>query len=107
MRRYVANYTILADGEELINHIITVGDEGEFISVEAFDRELANTRYVPAVLCLARATDRRRVDEVFKSATSRKHFAELLCQDGMAVPQKGEKALVLCLDFRTKIINEI
>ena len=107
MKRYISNFTILPDGTELINHITTLGDDGKLMSILPFDRELGNTRYVPTVLCVARAADCAQVEKVFKEASSRERFAELLCQGGMVAPQEGEKTLVLCLDFRTKIINEI
>jgi len=107
MRRYISNYTILSDGEEVINHITTVDDEGKLISIMPFDRELGNTVYVPAPLCIATASDMQLVKEIFEGCKSRQLFKQRLATLKASRPKQGDKTVVLRLNFALNSINQI
>lgn len=98
MRRYISNYTILASGEERVNHITTLDDDGKLISIEPFDRELGNTLYVPIPLCVALAGSVEQIIEVFQRSASRRQFKQLLAATHLSWPQDGVMT-VLALDF--------
>ena len=95
----------MASGDEVINHITTINDDGKLRSIEPFDRELGNTVYVPIPLCIATTRCLKQVEEAFLAATSREHFKTLLSQANIVPPQAGNDAIVLSLNFNTKIIN--
>ncbi len=108
MRRYIANYTIISSrGVELINHIITVGDDGRLISIEAFDRELANTCYVPHPLCVASIKDVANVECVFFDSGSREQFRTRLAELNLSRVCHGTPVSVLRLDFAHNMITKI
>ncbi len=107
MRRYISNYTLLANGEEFINHITTVGDDGKLISILPFDRELGNTIYVPMPLCVAAKETLDHVNEVFLGATSREHFKAMLAQSRIKSPCTGDESMMLALDFNRKQLKQL
>ncbi|MBR5639308.1 MAG: hypothetical protein IKW83_06030 [Muribaculaceae bacterium] len=107
MKRYISNYTILGNGEEVINHITTVGDDGALISIEPFDRELGNTVYVPQPLCVAASGEIELVKKTFKECASRQQLKQRLAALNTSRPQQGNTVLVLRLDFAHNIINMI
>lgn len=107
MKRYISNYTILGNGEEVINHITSVGDDGKMISIQPFDRELGNTIYVPLPLCVASNGTLTLVKEAFLNATSRVHFKTLLTKTGLMRPNTGDDTTVLALDFNTKTLKQL
>ena len=107
MKRFISNYTILASGEELINHITTVGDDGTLISIHPFDREMANTCYVPAPLCVAAPDQKERIEEIFSTSPSREQFEQRLAELKELRPQFGDAAVVLRLDFAQNRITTI
>ena len=72
MKRFISNYTILTSGKEYINHITTITDDNKLLSIEPFDRELGNTRYVPTPLCVTTSDHYNKVKEnngVFEEIT--------------------------------------
>lgn len=107
MRRYISNYTILINGDEVINHITTVSDDGCLISILPFDRELGNTIYVPNPLCIASSDTLEQVKAAFLAATSREHFKTLLAESNIMCPKTGDKAMVLSLDFNIKAFKQL
>ncbi|MBR5118246.1 MAG: hypothetical protein IK100_06330 [Muribaculaceae bacterium] len=107
MKRYISNYTILGNGEEVINHITTVGDDGKLISILPFDRELGNTVYVPQPLCVATTSDLQLVEKTFHESASRQQLKQQLASLKTSRPQKGDSVLVLQLDFAHNLINPI
>lgn len=107
MKRYISNYTILASGDEVINHITTINDDGTLRSIAPFDRELGNTVYVPVPLCVATPQCLKRVEEAFLASISREHFKTLLSQAHITSAQTGDDAIVLSLNFNTKITNRL
>lgn len=104
MKRFISNYTILGNGEERINHITTLDDDGKLISVLPFDRELGNTIYVPIPLCVTATGTLRQVKKAFLAATSREHFKTLLSQTKIKCPPVGADTVVLSLNFNTKTL---
>lgn len=107
MKRYISNYTILNNGEQVINHITTVGDDGRFISVMPFDRELGNTVYVPQPLCVAIKSDIPLIEDTFHRCASRQQLTQQLQALKLSKPQQGDDVAVLRLDFAHNIINQI
>ena len=107
MKRYISNYTILGNGEEVINHITTVTDDGALISILPFDRELGNTVYVPQPLCVAASGEIELVKKAFKDCASRQQLKQQLAALKVLRPQQGDTVFVLRLDFANKIINLI
>ena len=107
MKRYISNYTILGNGEEFINHITTVSDDGALISIEPFDRELGNTIYVPAPLCVATTSQIELVRKAFEQCASRQQLKQRLAELKIAPPQQGDSIAVLRLDFAHNLINLI
>lgn len=107
MKRFISNYTIMSDGEEVINHITTVGDDGKLISINPFDRELGNTVYVPQPLCVAATCAIKQVEKAFLAATSRENFKSLLSQEKVMPPKTGNVAIVLSLNFNTKTLKQL
>ncbi|MBQ6649248.1 MAG: hypothetical protein IJM66_10425 [Muribaculaceae bacterium] len=99
MKRYISNYTILASGDEVVNHITTVGDDGTLISILPFDRELGNTVYVPQPLCVAATSDIHIIEKAFHESASRQQLKQRLKQLNLPQPQAGIPATVLRLDF--------
>lgn len=106
MKRYISNYTLLANGEEFINHITTVGDDGKLASILPFDRELGNTIYVPTPLCVAAKDALDQVNELFLDATSREHFKAMLAKNNINSPCTGDEVMVLALDFNRKLLKQ-
>ncbi|MBP5688899.1 MAG: hypothetical protein J6X22_09715 [Muribaculaceae bacterium] len=107
MKRFISNYTILGDGEELVNHITTVDDNGRLISVLPFDRELGNTVYVPQPLCVAANSELHLVEEAFAESASRKQLKQRLVKLKVSQPHAGTPVMVLRLDFAHNIINQL
>ena len=107
MKRYISNYTILGNGEEVINHITTVDNDGKLISILPFDRELGNTVYVPVPLCVTATSSLRKVEKAFLAATSREHFKTLLSEAKITSPEAGTNTSVLSLNFNTKILTKL
>ena len=107
MKRYISNYTILGNGEEVINHITTVGDDGKLISILPFDRELGNTVYVPQPICIADSSDLQLVENTFHECASRQQLKQHLAALETSRPQHGDTVTVLQLDFAHNIVNQI
>ena len=107
MKRYISNYTILGNGEEVINHITTVGDDGKLISILPFDRELGNTVYVPQPLCVAASGENELVKKTFKECASRQQLKQQLAELGTSRPKQGETVAVLQLNFAQNCVNQI
>ncbi|MBO4722166.1 MAG: hypothetical protein J5629_04450 [Muribaculaceae bacterium] len=107
MKRYISNYTILGNGEEIINHITTVGDDGKLISILPFDRELGNTVYVPQPLCIATNIDLQLIEKTFHECASRQQLKQQLATLKTSHPQHGDTVAVLQLDFAHNIVNQI
>ena len=107
MKRYISNYTILGSGDEVINHITTVDDEGRLLSIEPFDRELGNTVYVPQPLCVVATGDIHLVEQAFDESASRKQLKQHLAALKASHPHQGDAVAVLRLDFAHNIINQI
>ena len=105
MKRYISNYTILGNGDEVINHITTVGDDGQLISILPFDRELGNTVYVPEPLCVTASSEVERVAKAFEDSASRQQLMQLLAALNSPRAQKGETVAVLRLNFAHNIIS--
>lgn len=105
MKRYISNYTILGNGDEVINHITTVGDNGQLISILPFDRELGNTVYVPEPLCVTASSEVERVAKAFEDSASRQQLKQLLAALNSPRAQKGETVAVLRLNFAHNIIS--
>lgn len=116
MKRFIANYTILVSGQQLINHITTVASDGTLIAIAPFDHELASTIYVPQPLCVAPSSALKAVEAAFHKATSRLHFMQLLqathtpnppSRTTTAAPQPGDAVAVLRLDFARNILTQL
>lgn len=107
MKRFISNYTILGSGEERVNHITTVDDDGRLISILPFDRELGNTVYVPQPLCVVAACEAHRVEEAFGESASREQLKQLLVNLKVSQPQAGTPVMVLRLNFAHNIINQL
>lgn len=107
MKRFITNYTIFPNGEEVINHITTVNDDDTLRSIEPFDRELGNTIYVPQPLCIAAASDVTMVEHVFHESPSRDYFKKKLVEFDATKPQPGASVAVVRLDFAHNILNQL
>ena len=107
MKRYISNYTILGNGQEVINHITTVDDDGQLISIVPFDRELGNTVYVPQPLCVTASSELELVAKAFNDSASRQHLKQRLAALNTARAKKGETVAVLQLNFAHNIITQI
>jgi hypothetical protein len=107
MKRYISNYTILGNGYEVINHITTVGDDAQLISILPFDRELGNTIYVPKPLCVAATSDINVVEKVFHECASRQQLRQQLSKLEISRPQAGTPVTVLRLDFSTNTLKPL
>ena len=107
MKRYISNYTILADGNEVINHITSVDDNGRLISIQPFDRELGNTVYVPQPLCVASTAHIHLVEKAFKLCASRQQLKEQLAALNLTQPQQGDAVVVLRLDFAHNTLTQL
>lgn len=107
MKRYISNYTILGNGEEVINHITTVGDDGALVSIEPFDRELGNTVYVPQPLCVTAISEIEIVKKAFEECASRQQLKQRLAALKVSRPQQGEAVAVLQLNFAQNRVNQI
>lgn len=107
MKRYISNYTILGNGEEVINHITTVGDDGKLISILPFDRELGNTVYVPQPLCVVAASELQLIENTFHECASRQQLKQRLTALKISSPQQGEAVAVLQLNFAQNSVNQI
>ena len=78
MKRFISNYTILGNGNEVINHIVTTGDDGKLISILPFDREMANTCYVPQPLCVVALCNKADVEHIILECGSREQLKQHL-----------------------------
>lgn len=107
MRRFISNYTITGSGEEFVNHIITVDDEGRLVSILPFDRELGNTVYVPEPLCVACTSDIHLVEEAFAECASREQLKRRLVSIETTPLQAGTSVNVLRLDFAHNRLNPL
>lgn len=107
MKRFISNYTILADGNELVNHITTLDDDGRLISVLPFDRELGNTIYVPQPICVAATNHIHQVEKAFKESASRQQLKMQLAALNISLPRQGDSTTVMRLDFANNIINQL
>ena len=107
MKRFISNYTITGSGEEFINHITTVDDEGRLVSILPFDRELGNTIYVPEPLCVVATEDLPLVEEAFGDSASREQLKRRLLRQNRPQPQAGLPVLVMRLDFAHNILNRL
>lgn len=107
MKRFISNYTITGSGEEFINHITTVDDDGRLVSILPFDRELGNTIYVPEPLCVVVSSEIHLVEEAFGDSASRKQFRQRLVNVETSQPQAGSPVMVLRLDFAHNILNRL
>jgi len=109
MKRYISNYTILYTGEEFVNHITTIDDDGFVVSITAFDREMGNTRYVPIPICITTTEHLDCIKKAFLKASTRQEFKSRLLQEiqNNIEQKKQEKVIVLSLDFKTRTINRI
>lgn len=107
MKRFISNYTILADGNEVINHITTVGDDGRLISIQPFERELGNTVYVALPLCVVATSDVARVESAFRESASRDFFKRKLVELNISRPKPGTVVAILKLDFARNIIIKL
>ena len=107
MKRFISNYTILSSGEEVVNHIITLNDDGTLQSIEPFDRELGNTIYVPQPLCVAATGDVTTVEQVFHESPSRDYFKKKLVGLNATKPLPGALVAVVRLDFANNILNQL
>ena len=107
MKRFISNYTLTGSGEEFINHITTVDDEGRLVSILPFDRELGNTIYVPEPLCVVATDDVPLVEEAFGDCASRQQLKKRLLKHNRPQPQAGSPVLVLKLDFAHNILNRL
>lgn len=97
----------MGSGCEVINHIITVDDEGKLTSILPFDREMANTCYVPEPLCVTVLGDKDAVERIFIECGSRNQLKLQLSKAALACPQAGEPVAVLRLDFAHNTITEL
>lgn len=107
MKRYISNYTILSNGDELINHITTVGDDGCLISILPFDRELGNTAYVPQPLCVVATNDLQLIEKTFHECASRQQLKQQLAALSSSSPQQGATVAVLQLNFAQNNVHQI
>lgn len=107
MKRFISNYTIFPNGEEVINHITTVNDDGTLRSIEPFDRELGNTIYVPQPLCIAATGDVTMVEQAFHESPSRDYFKKKLVELDATKPLPGALVAVVKLDFANNILNQL
>lgn len=107
MRRFISNYTILCNGDEVINHITTVDDDSKLISIEPFDRELGNTVYVPQPLCIATASSTHLVEKAFNQSSSRQQLTQRLAANNISCAQQGEPVVVLRLDFAHNTLTQL
>ncbi len=107
MKRFISNYTILTSGKEYINHITTITDDNKLLSIEPFDRELGNTRYVPTPLCVTTSDHYNKVKEAFHASSSRQQFKQ--CLEGLKKhdAQEGNIVIILNLDFSSKTITQL
>ena len=97
----------MGSGDEVVNHITTVGDAGNLISVMPFDRELGNTVYVPDPVCVVAAGDIQLVKELFEECASRQQFKQRLATLNASHPEQGDNVAVLRLKFAQNTITEI
>ena len=97
----------MGSGDEVVNHITTVGDDGRLISVMPFDRELGNTIYVPDPLCVAAVGDIQLVKGVFEQCASRQQFKQRLATLNVPRLQQGDDIVVLRLNFAQNTIIQI
>lgn len=107
MKRFISNYTFFPSGEEAINHITTVNDDGTLRSVEPFDRELGNTIYVPQPLCVVATSEVSMVEQVFHESPSRDYFKKRLVELKVTKPLPGSLVAVMRLDFANNILNQL
>ncbi|MBQ3323733.1 MAG: hypothetical protein IJG81_02690 [Muribaculaceae bacterium] len=107
MKRFISNYTILADGNEVINHITTVGDDGRLISIQPFDRELGSTIYVPQPLCVATTSCLQIIQEAFNESASRQQLKQRLATINNHSAQQGDNVVVLRLDFAHNTLTQL
>ena len=107
MKRFISNYTIFPSGEEVVNHITTINDDGTMRSVEPFDRELGNTIYVPQPLCIVAIGDMPQVEQVFHESPSRAYFKKKLVELNATKPQPDTLVAVMKLDFAHNILNQL
>ena len=107
MKRFISNYTITSRGEEFINHITTVDDEGRLVSIQPFDRELGNTIYVPEPLCVVATNDALLVERAFGDSASREQLKQRLIKQNTPQLQIGTPVLVLRLNFAHNILNRL
>ena len=97
----------MGSGDEVVNHITTVGDDGNLISVMPFDRELGNTVYVPDPVCVVAADDIQLVKEAFEECASRQQFKQRLAALNVPRPEQGDDIVVLRLNFAQNTIIQI
>ena len=97
----------MGSGDEVVNHITTVGDDGRLISFMPFDRELGNTVYVPDPLCVVAADGIQLVKGVFEQCASRQQFKQRLATLNVPRPEQGDDIVVLRLNFAQNTIIQI
>ena len=94
-------------GCEVINHIVTVDDDGKLTSIFPFDREMANTCYVPEPLCVTKLSDKDAVRRIFSECGSREQLKQHLLKAGLTCPKPGMPVAVLRLSFAHNTLNEL
>ena len=107
MPRFISNYTILANGQLLINHITTIDDDGTLISIEPFDRELGNTIYVPQPICITNCFNLHIIEETFINSASRQQLELNLATLNLSHPQPGDNVAVMRLDFARNTLTQL
>ncbi len=96
MLKFIANYTLLP-GKLLINNVVSI-DGGRLVQCQACDVEMANTRYVDAVLCLAPKLLITHIIELATKASSREQFIDAFLADTHRMTIGDELLTVLFVD---------
>ena len=107
MRRFISIYTILSNGDEVINHITTIDDDGNLISIKPFERELGNTVYVPQPLCIATTSALDQVEKAFNESASRRQLRQRLATINTSNAQQGDPVVVLRLNFAHNTLTQL
>lgn len=104
----IANRTIFANGNILINHITTLGDNGELMSAQPFDHELPNTRYCSGTIAILPKRHAETARKLMGITRSPAEFAKKLKQ-AIATEKSlpAEPHIALQLNFSSHSATEI
>lgn len=107
MKRFIANYMLVPGRGVLNNHILTINDLGQMVSLTPLNDELAYTIYISDTVAIVCNHDEQKLLDSFSSIQNQNELKSLFIEGNFNEVNKGLTLSIFKFDFKSRYIEKL